>query len=357
MSHPRRLPAFDGGFVLGAFVAVGLAMLLITGAGSAPANPLEPIAHPATTVPAPTTTSTVPTATTAPPAPTWPLTGLPLADAGAADHRAIAVKFDAHPSVRNYDGIEQADIVVEELVEGGLTRFVGLFHSSVPALAGPVRSVRTSDFDLLASLGNPLLAFSGGNDLTVQALYGTNIVPAPPVGWAKAFYHRSDQRSAPHDLEVDLGALASATPAAGGAGSLFERSTEAPAPPPGLPVGSVEVPFSRLANINFSWDPERGEWIRLDARGPLTDAAGRPLGWPTVVVLYTAYGRSPFDERSPEAKTVGGGEALLLQGGTAMPLRWVRDTPEEPFTLTDPTGRTVSPPPGRLLVELEPWAG
>ncbi|WP_347057338.1 DUF3048 domain-containing protein [Blastococcus sp. HT6-30] len=52
-------------------------------------------------------------------------------------------------------------MVWEEVVEGGITRYVAVYHSTVPGEIGPVRSVRPMDPAIAAPL-HGLFAFSGG---------------------------------------------------------------------------------------------------------------------------------------------------------------------------------------------------
>ena len=52
-------------------------------------------------------------------------------------------------------GLNQADIVFEEIVEGRITRFAAVFHSQSADPIGPIRSGRTQDIDLLASFNEP----------------------------------------------------------------------------------------------------------------------------------------------------------------------------------------------------------
>ena len=67
-------------------------------------------------------------------------------------------------------------MVYEEMVEGSLTRLVAVFHSQDPAVVGPVRSVRVSDFDILAAYNHPLLAASGANPGVLRALDDAPVV-------------------------------------------------------------------------------------------------------------------------------------------------------------------------------------
>ena len=55
-----------------------------------------------------------------------------------------------------------ADVVFEEPVEGGLTRFIALYQCRDATRLGPVRSARLTDPDVLAPFGRPLFGFAGG---------------------------------------------------------------------------------------------------------------------------------------------------------------------------------------------------
>ena len=115
-----------------------------------------------TTVPE-TTTTTPETTTTLPPpttvldngVPIWQpyepdppldgfagLTGLPTND-DVTDRPILAVKIDNYVQARPQWGLDRADAIIEENVEG-VTRFVGLFHTDLPERVGPVRSARTA---------------------------------------------------------------------------------------------------------------------------------------------------------------------------------------------------------------------
>ena len=143
--------------------------------------------------------------------PLWPLTGTstPL----VADRPAMAVKIDNHPLARGQWGLNEADVVVEELVEGTLSRFIAIFHSQAPDVVGPIRSARETDVGILPMLGGSLLAYSGGNN-TVRAVVNaapliTPVAPGEP--YTREFY-RTRRRASPHDQLAGTGALWAAAP-------------------------------------------------------------------------------------------------------------------------------------------------
>ena len=61
------------------------------------------------------------------------LTGEPI-EAGSLSRPALSAKIDNHPSARPQVGLDEADIVFEELVEGGMTRYLGTGRSSASCL-------------------------------------------------------------------------------------------------------------------------------------------------------------------------------------------------------------------------------
>ena len=124
-----------------------------------------------------TTSTTIATTTTAPP-PTFPLTGLPATDLGLLKRPALVVKIDnadgsgAGNAARPQSGLNQADVVYEEMVEGSVTRLAAVFQSGDSDPVGPIRSFRTTDVAVFTPLHNPLFAWSGANDDFRAILHG-----------------------------------------------------------------------------------------------------------------------------------------------------------------------------------------
>ena len=75
------------------------------------------------------------------------------------DSRVLAVKIDdsnmAHPQI----GVEDAEIVYIQQVEGGLTRLAAIFSTIIPQRIGPVRSARISDINILSQYGRVAFAY------------------------------------------------------------------------------------------------------------------------------------------------------------------------------------------------------
>lgn len=163
---------------------------------------------------------TEPAKTAAPQLETWPLTGLPRED--KTSRPAVAVKVENVAQARPQSGLENADIVFEELVEGGLTRFNAVFHSNQPTEIGPVRSVRPTDIGIVKPF-DALLVYSGGNPLVENRVAAEGIRGFNEDQAAGAAY-RVNFNYMPHNLYLSIPDLLKNTDTAGAAepGEYFD---------------------------------------------------------------------------------------------------------------------------------------
>ena len=311
-----------------------------------------------TTLPSVTTTS-VPASTTAASATTGaapaasevsPLTGLAPADPATLTRPAMAVKIDNHPDARPQAGLNQADIVYEEIVEG-ITRFFTIFQSTDAGPIGPIRSARTTDVNLLNQLNRPFLVWSGGNAKVVAAIAGAN-AESRAHGQAPGFYRDAERRK--HvDLEHTLfnegtqTIYATATPAQAAPSPFFTYGT----PTGGDPVSKITMKMNSVP-VEWTWDAGQGLFIRSEYGAAHIDAAGVPIGAQNVVVQFIDYKTSAADPKSPEAITVGQGDALVYTAGKVTLGHWDRPDAIKPATFTDGAGQPVVLTPGRTWIEL-----
>jgi len=324
------------------------------------------------TVAAPSTSSTSTTAkpvittTTQPPTgPVAPLTGLRQRTADTATRPAIAVKIDnldaAGESAVPQSGLPKADVVFEEVVEGNITRLVGVFQSQSPGRAGPVRSARTTDVHLLPQFGKVLLAWSGGNDGVVAAVHASPFIIDMGFDRATSAYARDRSRRAPHNLYVNVDQLWTMAPAGTPPpNALFQFRTPGQVNQAGaVPAAGVDLTWGgggASSPVGWRWDHTLKLYKRSQRGRPHLDADGTQLAAQNVVVLITPYGQSPADLRSPEALTVGSGEAFVYTNGRVIHGRWDRPAEDRPATLTADDGKPILLTPGQSWVEL-PKAG
>ena len=310
--------------------------------------------------PSATTLAPPPTITTTSiPAPVLPLTGEPLTDPALAGRPALAVKIDNNDLARPQAGLNQADLVYEEIVEVG-TRLVAIFQSEPAAPIGPLRSARSSDINLIIDLNLPLFAWGGSNSGVQIAINAAHIASFNVDSAAVTAKFRDPERRAPHNLMIDsTDAFWEQAPAdSGPVPQLYQyRQATESLPATAMPVQGYSVDFRGGENIaEFLWDPGRNGWIRFQNGTPHVDADDVLVAPQNVIVLFLSYVGAGADPRSPEAQTVGEGDAAYLTDGQLIVGRWKRDNPFFTFELTDQEGTPVKFTPGQTWIAL-PEAG
>jgi hypothetical protein len=331
--------------VLAVVLACGFAAAAV--ASTAVASTEPPTTEPATTQPettsAPITTAR-PTTTAAPTTTTevvlHPLTGVAVADPAAyAPRPAMVVKID-NVDAEPQSGLNQADIVYEEIVEGRATRFAAVFNSMESNPVGPIRSGRTQDINLLANLNDPVFVWSGGNAGVTNALQGTGWTL---LGQGTPGFFRDGSRPAPHNLYANMSDLWSQVGDSGEAVPIFEYGAASS----GSPVTFAEMAVGGYP-VRWDWDAAQGLFLRSQL-GSEHDATDGRLGTNNVVVLVVPYGTSPFG--GPESQTIGSGVAVVYSNGRKIEGTWTRENPQDPWTL-EANGQPILLAPGRTWVEL-----
>ena len=294
-----------------------------------------------------------------PPKVYWPLTGV---ESGAvAPHPALAVKIENSADSRPQTGLNAADIVWEEVVEGGITRFVAVYHSTLPPEIGPIRSVRPMDAAITAPL-HGLLAFSGGQRGFVDAIAGAGVQVVSMDAGHGGFY-RSNRRYAPHNVYANpADFLAQADPEhqpdPAPQFAIAKPDQLPSAVATGVPAAAVRLKLSSASFPTWSWNPTTSRWDRAEGTTPAVGADGVPLTAANVVVLRVGVVNTgtfdPAGNPVPDMQMIGSGEALVATGGRALTATWTKNSPAEPVSLTGPDGAPILLGWGNTWVELVP---
>jgi hypothetical protein len=297
--------------------------------------------------------------TSAPPA-VFPLTGLPTGGDATAARPALSIKVDNTRKARPQAGLNDADLVHEELVEGGLTRLLVTYHSKDAGEVAPVRSVRPVDGPLLRQLGGGLFAFSGGTAGVVDRVRPASGATFVGIRQAPAAYRRAADRPAPYNVVTSTAALYEAgrsiAPGLRPPPPFLSFADEPPAG--GRPVRQARLRFSPSSRAAWRWDAAAGRFVREQdgTQDRLVD--GRPVTTDNVVVLRVAIrldeNRDVLGNRTPDPVVIGQGRAWLLRDGRLVAGTWRRSAPTQPLRVLGQDGKPLALRPGRTWVELLP---
>lgn len=317
-----------------------------------------------------TTTVAPPTSTTLPrpklDSHLCPLTGVRAPGGKVPQRPALAVKIGNDPASRPQSGLDQADIVYEEMAEGGITRYMAVYQCQSAPLIGPVRSVRWDDWTILQQYGHPILAYSGG------IIPWTNIVASLP--WlfnangsiyptANAYY-RYNSSAPPANLGAPYNYYTSTAPL-----WALDRTGRTPPPPmfrysakaPRLarPASSASISFSGASDVVWKWSAGADAWMRYYAAQPDQNPNGQQLHATNVVIQIVATRIGPYDESGPnsgdvESLTVGSGTVYVLRNGKVEKGTWTRPALGDGTKLTFANGTPITLAPGNTWIEVAP---
>ena len=326
-----------------------LSVLTLTACGGA--EPVKPAAAPSA--------APLPSRSPAQPLAVWALTGLPRPD-GTVATPALSVKVDNAPGAQPQSGLNQADLVFECLVEGGLSRFLAVYESESANLVGPIRSARPVDAALLRALQGGIFVYSGaaaGEIAPVRAssqavLLNNDQTPGP--------FFRQSGRRAPQNLFARTTTLRAG---AGSAGDAEPAPTPlfsyGPAPAGSAAVASAALVLGSAAKSRWTW--EGGSWARSEGGRPHLLTDGAQVTATNVVVLHvqvTGSGiRDAAGNEDPYVLATGSGKVEFLRDGVLQRGTWSRPSISAPYVFTGETGQPMTLSPGRTWVELVPTAG
>jgi Protein of unknown function (DUF3048) N-terminal domain/Protein of unknown function (DUF3048) C-terminal domain len=324
----------------GAVVAIP-AVLALTLAGCGGGNDTEPASD--TVPPDPANTAAATTLNQE-----WPLTGEPV-DGDLPDHPVYVVKIDNTSSSAPQKGLGSADMIIEELVEGGLSRLAVFFYSDIPDDVGPVRSMRATDVGIVKPALGQILA-AGGARPTRALISQANIVN---YGEGSTGFFRSDQRSAPYNLFAHLSERADKPgthwkPPP----SPYLQFGDASAFSGSIKVDSIDATFS--AAHTTSWEHTSAGWIRPDSYAD----SGDDFTADNVLLLRVAIGdagyKDPAGNPVPVTYFFGSGPGVLVHGEQAQKVKWSKHGKAGQLTLTSMKGDEVTVPAGHTWIELIP---
>lgn len=318
------------------------------------------------------------TPTTPTPEPVYiaaPLTGAQLLEGSpealALAAPSVACKIDNSFAARPQQNLNLTDVVFDEMVEGGLTRLVAIWHSQLGATStgdpkttgvGPVRSIRPMDPDIISPFGG-IVCYSGGQLKFVNMMRNTGVFNASETSeQGNGTFRRSKDREAPHNVIVDVFKLATMHQATNlpAPQQMFDFATSletASAATAGTAVARIKVAFpSALAEWVPSADGK--QWLRIqDGAKHLDSATKEQLHATNVIVMDVKEDRSYGDPKYghiPKAVIIGKGKAWVFTAGKYIEATWSKADRNSKIIFTDAAGAAINLAPGNTWIELKP---
>ena len=270
----------------------------------------------------------------------------------------LVVKIDdtnaAHPQI----GVESADVVYVEQVEGGLTRLAAIYTSKLPPLIGPIRSARISDIELLAQFGRVGFAYSGAQSKMRPVIAAANLENLSAERNPPSIYGKDPDRPGPVDMILKPDLLlerANANPKI-----RIETATASVFPFGDAPKGETNTAVAKVkwpsAKYELRWDSTNEKWLIYFNEKPNMAANGEHLYADTAIIQIVSitpsiYG-DKFGEITPFSKTTGSGKAVMLRDGFSYQISWQRNLESDVTTWMSEDGGVANFKPGRTWIFL-----
>lgn len=288
--------------------------------------------------------------------PIHPLTGEELPD-GRPDHPVFVVKVDNTSPAAPQTGLNHADLIVEQLVEGGETRFAAMYYSTFPEEIGHVRSMRGTDVGIALPVDGRVVA-SGGAGPTIRVLREAG-VPMHLMDSGGTGFRRSSTNYAPYNVMLNLQTIADRVDAGPVEGSymrfgdgIADLANEETGDPLAEQVSEASVRFSPRSTRTFALNG--GDWIRTNG----LRTVGGDFTAPNLIVIKApvtdAGYRDPGGAAVPETVFAGSGDAWIAQGDQVIRVVWNKDDRGSQLTFETSDGQSVGINPGRTWIMLIP---
>jgi hypothetical protein len=274
------------------------------------------------------------------------------------NNQILVVKIDdtngAHPQI----GVESADVVYVEQVEGGLTRLAAIYTSKLPPLIGPIRSARISDIELLAQFGRVGFAYSGTQSKMRPVIAEANLENLSAERNPPSIYGKDPNRPGPVDMILKPDLLlerANANPKI-----RVETATAFVFPFGDAPKGETNTAIAKVtwpsAKYELRWDSESKKWLIYFNGKPNMAANGEHLYADTAIIQIVSITPSIYGDRfgeiTPFSKTTGSGKAVMLRDGFSYQISWQRDLETDLTTWKSQDGKVADFKPGRIWIFL-----
>lgn len=294
-----------------------------------------------------------------------PLTGAPL-PGGRPSNPVFVVKIENTVGGAPQYSLDKADLVMEELVEGGLTRLAAFYYTNLPSKVGHVRSMRTTDVGIASPVGGQIIA-SGGASKTYKEVKKGGITVFSEDHGAPGF-SSDPAKSRPYNRLINLKTVAKEAKDTEILGPYFTwtptkpAETEAPAdlaptdsataPPAPKTATGATVRFSR--NTQTEWALKGAKWGRTNGHA----ASGQDYTADTMIVMFCKVVDAGYTDAAnnpvPETEIVGTGRAMLFKGNTVTEATWTKDAVGSTITFAGADGAPLTVDPGHVFVELVP---
>lgn len=319
--------------------------------------------------------STTTETTTEAPKPTNvnPLTGVADLSESAIGARPVAIMVENSPEARPQFGMSSADVIVEGMVEGGITRMMWLFADAakIPKVE-PVRSARHDFVEIALGLNAIYTHWGGSGQATNTYAYGTmnkyDIDHIDGIAYEGKYFKRDSSRTAPHNgytngelITKAISALKINQKAKDSNWTMFKVVEDGVRLPfGGASGGALEanVTFSSSYKYSFKYNMEKSLYYSyLNGKAVKDGSNSTAVAFSNVIIMFANVGgvqtSNPNDKKLREWD-LSSGEAIWLSQGVGEKITWKKGDATSPLKFYGSDGKELIINKGKTWVGVVP---
>ena len=278
----------------------------------------------------------------------YPFTGIKTNE-NPQDKTPYIVVVENSKASRPQSGLSFADIVYETSAEGGIPRFIAIYHSNTASKIGPVRSIRPYFLTISKEYALPIAHCGGSKEALNEVKKDSSIMSINEMANGK-YYYRDNNRKAPHNLytssEKILQAIKDKKYNLKAESSLkfdneFFNNNDL------KEALNITIKPNNVYETSYTF--EDGTYTKLMDGEIAKDAiTNSPLTFTNIVVQKTDI-TLQTDNSHLNIDLVSSGEGYIFSNGKVIEMKWSKDSQYDDTKLYDLDGNPISLSEGNTI--------
>ena len=283
-----------------------------------------------------------------------PLTGLPL-EAEQLSMRPVAVMIDNMASARPQSGLASADIVYEMPAEGGITRYMAIYHHQTSEKIGPVRSARSYFIDKAMEF-NAVYVHCGGSPEALKDIQTLKIDSLNELKGERNFW-RSTDRKAPHNLYTSTKLIGEVLDAKGFSAKKWSYSMsfgEGFVQPGDKGAKSIVIDYKNNYKAGYIYDEPQKLYYRTINGNKHKDKETNAEITAVNIIIEKVSAKVVDSVGRLELNNIGEGSGYLITGGKSIEIKWSKKDRQSKTNYTDLNGKPIELNKGNTWIQVVP---
>ncbi|OGO04330.1 MAG: hypothetical protein A2Y73_03775 [Chloroflexi bacterium RBG_13_56_8] len=272
----------------------------------------------------------------------------------------LAARIGNDPEIRPQEGLGEADIVYEEIMDGWtVTRFTALYLDSDAERIRPIRSARLSGLSIVPQY-DAAYVHSGASDEIRWRISQASFVDLDeyfnpqPYGILEGYDWRGRMYTSVESIRAYLRQKGLEKDA------RIEGYPFDATPPTGKVATAIQIPYPQFCVVDWDYDATTGCYLRSAQGVPHLDAlTDQQIAAENVIIFYAEHRATDIVEDSVGSTAIdiimtGSGRAQVCRDGVVTEGKWVQSSPDKPILYYNAADELIPLKPGKTWIQLVP---